>query len=131
MVAMQNSRSIRKHLTPQQREQILRDHQASRLTDKEFARQSGVAVSTLYAWRRKAATGRPASGVAFVAVPNLLSEAPASPALLKVNPCGNQRNYPRRGEFVEAPAARTELEWKFTFMLDRRLYGREKFWSKA
>jgi transposase-like protein len=80
MVAMQNSSSIRKHLTPQQREKILRDHQTSGLTGKEFARQSGVAVSTLYAWRRKAATGRPASGVAFVAVPNLLSEVPAAPA---------------------------------------------------
>ena len=80
MVAMQNSSSIRKHLTPQQREKILRDHQTSGLTGKEFARQSGVAVSTLYAWRRKAATGRPASGVAFVAVPNLLSAVPAAPA---------------------------------------------------
>jgi transposase-like protein len=58
MMGMQNSSSIRKHLSPQQREEILQDHPASGLTDKEFARQAGVAVSTLYAWRRKAATVR-------------------------------------------------------------------------
>jgi transposase-like protein len=80
MLAMQNTTSIRKHLTPQQREKILKDHQASSLPDKEFARQSGVAVSTLYAWRRKAATGGPAGGTAFVSVPNLLTAAPAAPA---------------------------------------------------
>ena len=80
MVAMQNSGCIRKHLTPQQRAKILQDHQASSLPDKEFARQSGVAVSTLYAWRRKAATGQPAGGTTFVSVPNLLAAAPAAPA---------------------------------------------------
>ena len=76
---MQNSLPVRKHPTPAQREKILRAYQRSHLTQKEFARQAGIGVSTLAAWRRKAAVkgeDRPS----FVAVPNLLSAAPAPPA---------------------------------------------------
>jgi transposase-like protein len=80
MVAMQNSRLIRKHLTPQQREKILQDHQGSGLTDKEFARQAGVAVATLYAWRRKAASNPRPNTTPFVSVPNLLAAVPAASA---------------------------------------------------
>lgn len=80
MLAMQNTTSVRKHLAPQQREKILKDHQASSLPDKEFARQAGVAVSTLYAWRRKAAARACPTAIPFVSVPNLLAAAPAAPA---------------------------------------------------
>jgi transposase-like protein len=76
---MQNSLPVRKHSTPAQREKILQAYQRSQLTQKEFAREAGIGVSTLAAWRRKAAVkgqDRPS----FVAVPNLLPVAPASPA---------------------------------------------------
>jgi hypothetical protein len=74
---MQNSRPVRKHRTPAQREQILRDYRQSQLSQKEFAAQAGLSVSTLQAWLKKG-PGRPGStGPAFVAVPNLF---PASPA---------------------------------------------------
>jgi transcriptional regulator with XRE-family HTH domain len=76
---MQNSLPVRKHPTPAQREKILQAYPRSQLTQKEFAREAGIGVSTLAAWRRKAALkgkDRPS----FVAVPNLLSAAPAPPA---------------------------------------------------
>ena len=76
---MQNSLPVRKHPTPVQREKILQAWQRSPLTQKEFARQAGIGVSTLAAWRRKAAVkgeDRPS----YVAVPNLLPAAPAPPA---------------------------------------------------
>jgi len=80
MAAMQNSRLVRKHRTAAQREQILRDYRQSQLTQKQFATQAGLSVSTLQAWLRRA-PGRPASlGSTFVAVPNLLSVAAAPPA---------------------------------------------------
>jgi DNA-binding transcriptional regulator YiaG len=52
---MQNSSPVRKHTTPQQREEILQSYRDSQLTQKEFAAQAGIGVSTLQAWRRKAA----------------------------------------------------------------------------
>ena len=59
MAAMQNSRPVRKHRTRRQREDILRDYRQSQLTQKEFATQAGISVSTLQAWLRKA-PARPA-----------------------------------------------------------------------
>jgi len=50
------------------------------LTQKEFATQAGLSVTTLQAWRRKAPDHRAWTGSAFVAVPNLLSASPAPPA---------------------------------------------------
>ena len=50
------------------------------MTQKEFAAQAGVSLSTLQAWLRKAPARPPARGAVFVAVPNLLSAAPAAPA---------------------------------------------------
>ena len=49
------------------------------MTQKEFATQAGVCVSTLQAWLRKRPACATAAGPAFVAVPNLLS-APSAPA---------------------------------------------------
>jgi hypothetical protein len=89
MVAMQNSRSIRKHLPPQQREKIFQDHQGSGLTDKEFEQQAGVPVSTLHAWRRKAATHPRLNATPFVSVPNLLAAVPRQRQLFFLVPPKN------------------------------------------
>ena len=77
---MPTSLSRRKHVTPAQREKILRAWRASALPDQAFAAQAGVGVSTLHAWRRRAAA-RPAVPLTpFVAVPNLLAAGPPAPA---------------------------------------------------
>jgi hypothetical protein len=49
------------------------------LTDKEYAAQAGVGVSTLHAWRRKVVAGPPGPRATFVAVPNLLAAVPTAP----------------------------------------------------
>ena len=67
-------------MTPAQREKILQAWRASPVPDKEFAAQAGVGVSTLHAWRRKAAVRPPDPRPAFVAVPNLLAAGPPAPA---------------------------------------------------
>jgi hypothetical protein len=77
---MQNSSLVRKHRTAVQRQSILQDYRRSQMTQKEFAAQAGVSVWTLQAWLRKAPASPPAGGSVFVAVPNLLSPAPAAPA---------------------------------------------------
>ena len=78
---MPNSTPVRKHRTAAQRQSILQDYRRGQMTQKEFAAQAGLSVSTLQAWLRKA-PGRPAAAAApvFVAVPNLLSAPPAVPA---------------------------------------------------
>jgi transcriptional regulator with XRE-family HTH domain len=80
MAAMQNSRPVRKHRTPGQREGILQDYRQSQLTQKEFATKAGISVSTLQAWLRRIPSRAASTGPAFLAVPNLLSAPPAAPA---------------------------------------------------
>lgn len=77
---MQTSLPPRKHLSSTQREKVLQAWRASPLTDKEYAAQAGVGVSTLHSWRRKAAVRPADSRPAFMAVPNLLAAVPAAPA---------------------------------------------------
>ena len=79
MAAMQNSSLVRKHSTPAQRERILHAYQRSQLTQKEFARDAGIGVSTLAAWLRKTAV-KGEGRSSFVAVPNLLPAPSPGPA---------------------------------------------------
>jgi transposase-like protein len=77
---MQTTSLVRKHSTPAQRDQILRRYQRSQLTQKEFAAQAGIGVSTLQSWLRQA--GPPAQeegGTGFLPAPNLLATAPPPP----------------------------------------------------
>ena len=76
---MPTSLPRRKHMTPAQREKILRAWRASTLPDQAFAAQAGVGVSTLHAWRRRVAARPAGLRTPFVAVPNLLAAGP--PAL--------------------------------------------------
>ena len=76
---MPHSLPRRKHMTPAQREKILRAWRASSLPDQAFAAQAGVGVSTLHAWRRRVAARPAGLRTPFVAVPNLLAAGP--PAL--------------------------------------------------
>lgn len=66
---------IRKYSTAPEREQIVADYQRSQLTQREFARQSGIGLSTLQRWVQQAAKPRPpANPAAFVPVANLLAQ---------------------------------------------------------
>ncbi len=76
---MQNLSAVRKHSTPAQRKKLLQSYQQSQLTQKEFAAQAGIGVSTLAAWLRKAVVHKE-GGPKFVAVPNLFPAGPAAPA---------------------------------------------------
>ena len=76
---MKHDRTVRLHRTPEQREEILRDYRESQLSQKEFAAQTGISVSTLSGWLKKAkALHKPNSG--FVALPNLLPAVPSAAA---------------------------------------------------
>ena len=77
---MPHSLPRRKHMTPAQREKILRAWRASTLPDQAFAAQAGVGVSTLHAWRRRVAARPAGLRTPFVAVPNLLAAGPPAPA---------------------------------------------------
>jgi len=77
---MENSTFVRKHRTAVQRQRLLQDYGRSRMTQKEFAAQAGLSVSTLQAWLRKAAVRPSAGDSVFVAVPNLLSASSAASA---------------------------------------------------
>jgi len=74
---MQHATHVRKHRTPAQRKNILQDYRAGQMTQKEYAAQAGISVSTLQAWLRKRPARAVSAGPAFVAVPNLLSASPA------------------------------------------------------
>ena len=50
------------------------------MPDQAFAAQAGVGVSTLHAWRRRAAARPTSPPTPFVAVPNLLAAGPPAPA---------------------------------------------------
>jgi transposase-like protein len=84
---MQNKSPVRKYSTPAQREKILQSYQRSQLTQREFAAQAGIGVSTLAVWLRKAAVNQ-AGGSSFVAVPNLLPVPSAGPAYRLQWPAG-------------------------------------------
>ena len=76
---MQTARRNRRHSNPARRDKILRAYQRSPLTQKEFAAQAGIGMSTLQAWLRKAKLNAGGGGSGFLQVPNLLSSSPIPP----------------------------------------------------
>src|SRR5271155_984736 len=74
---MQHATHVRIHRTPAQRKNILQDYRPGQMTQKEYAAQAGISVSTLQAWLRKRPARASSAGPAFVAVPNLLSVSSA------------------------------------------------------
>lgn len=77
---METTSTIGKRLTSAQREELLNRYRGSNLTQREFAQQQGIGLSTLQRWLHWG-VGHPEPAVqAFVPVPNLLSatRAPAA-----------------------------------------------------
>src|SRR4029079_16932633 len=75
---MQNKPSLGKHRTTAERKQALADYRRSGLSQRAFAAQAGVGVSTLQLWLRQERDAPAAKATTFVPVPNLLAQAPAS-----------------------------------------------------
>jgi len=74
---MSSTPTVRKHRTQAQRERILNDYQGTQLSQREFASQAGIGVSTLQCWLRKsAASPSSAASAGFVEVPNPLTQVP-------------------------------------------------------
>lgn len=72
---------VRKQLTQAQRDKLLQDYRGSRLSQRQFAKQAGIGVSTLQLWLRKAARGPTLDRKAgFVELPNPLTHAPGARA---------------------------------------------------
>jgi len=76
--------TVRKHLTEGQRQSILDAYRRNQLSQREFAAEAGIGVSTLQLWLRKAAAKPCTQTTAFVQVPNLLAQAPG-PAVYRLH----------------------------------------------
>jgi transcriptional regulator with XRE-family HTH domain len=74
---MPTTPTVRMRPSQAQREAILTAYRRSQLTQREFASQSGISVSALQLWLRKAAARPCTQTTGFVQVPNLLAPAPA------------------------------------------------------
>jgi transposase-like protein len=78
---MSSTPTVRKHRTQAQRERILNDYQGAQLSQREFANQVGIGVSTLRLWLRKSGASPSAvSSAGFVEVPNPLAQAAGAAA---------------------------------------------------
>ncbi len=71
---MTNPSKQRQRLSPAQRAELLQTYQHSGLTQRAFAVQAGISLSTLQLWLRAVRTGRTATP-AFVELPNPLPAA--------------------------------------------------------
>jgi hypothetical protein len=72
---MQTSSTVRKRLTLAQREKVLDTYRRSGLSQRDFTRKTGIGLSTLQLWLRKAAaTPCAKSSASFIQVPNLLRQ---------------------------------------------------------
>ena len=69
--------TARKHLTQAQRQSIVDSYRRSQLSQREFAGQLGIGVSTLQLWLRKFAATAVSQPATFVQIPNLLAGAPS------------------------------------------------------
>lgn len=66
----------RKRLRQAQRDQILQDYHRSGLSQRQFAAQAGVGLSTLQLWLRQGASRSPVRATKFIEVPNVLRTSP-------------------------------------------------------
>ncbi len=69
---MPNSSRLEKRRTPTQRQQILNAYRRTPLSQREFARQAGIGLSTLQYWLRNEAAPRKQAGPSFVEIPHRL-----------------------------------------------------------
>ena len=76
---MQSASTIRKRrLTPAQRAKLVSAYRRGRLSQREFARQAGLGLSTLQLWLRKAVPPSAESSASFIQIPNVLAPPAAA-----------------------------------------------------
>ena len=104
---MPTTPTVRKRRTTAQRAAILKAYRRSQLSQREFATQAGIGLSTLQLWLRRAAAPLPAP-TAFVQVPNLLADDPRAPGY-RLHLAGGIEVEVRSGFPPEEPAALLRL----------------------
>ena len=67
-------------MTPARRAEIVTAYRQTGLSSHQFARQHGIAASTLFRWLRRAGAATQSGAAALVEVPNLLGRQPPAPA---------------------------------------------------
>ncbi len=77
---MQSATRARPHKTLGQRADILAAYRQTALGAYPFARQHGIATSTLFRWIRQASAATPSRAATLIEVPNLLGQQPPAPA---------------------------------------------------
>ncbi|MBP7297299.1 MAG: hypothetical protein KBB56_14670 [Acidobacteria bacterium] len=75
---MANASRLQKRRTPAQRQEILNAYRRTPLSQREFARQAGVGLTTLQYWLRNEAVPRQQAAPSFVEIPHRLAP-PVSP----------------------------------------------------
>lgn len=76
---MRSASRARPHKTPEQREAILAAYRQTSLSSHQFARQHGIAASTLFRWVRQSPGSSERDAGEWIEVPNLLGSRPPAP----------------------------------------------------
>ena len=101
MGGMRNKSSPRKQHNASEQARILAAWRRCELSDRAFATQQGVGVSTLYAWQRRQRARAAAAQADLVEIPNLLAtDAPTAPYRLHL-PGGRSLEVTRHFELSE------------------------------
>src|SRR6266498_2669621 len=74
---MRTSYHRRKHSTEVERRKLLEEYRRSDLTQKDFAAEAGIGLSTFHAWLRRDQSSGKAGGAQFVSLPGLPAAAAA------------------------------------------------------
>jgi hypothetical protein len=105
---MQISRPVRKHASRARRERIVQSYRTTQLTQRDFAAQAGISVSTLHKWLQQAASAQPTAKPRFIALPGVVAAPMAGPTYRLVFPSGVALEV--RAGFTEQELA-TWLQW--------------------
>ncbi len=67
---------------------MVQKYLTTQLTQRDFAIQAGISVSTLHKWLRQSATAKPTDKPRFIALPHVLAAPMAGPTYRLVFPSG-------------------------------------------
>ena len=76
---MQERRVDQRLKTSEQRSEILQAYRRKKVTQREFAKQRQIGLSTLQSWLRKAPADSGSKSRRFIPLPNLLASLPPTP----------------------------------------------------
>ena len=85
---MQTRTLRRPHKNPAERAEILAAHACSGLSSRDFARQHGICVSTLYRWRRLSPGGEGTNRACLLELPRGVGTPRTQPAYRLLLPSG-------------------------------------------